>query len=175
MSAPGTTKRITFRPPREEDYLGSYLRRHVFQHLLRRELEFDTILGLANNGPDPEAKMLLTDDSNSLSEWQDEAAPHHWLCEFIDSTSTSLSISVLPLRRFVSPPRSVTLHRFEWEAWAGVPFFNSPPVTSPASDTALLMNQRSIVSDERSLAGHLLGIILKRDVGNPVRDSSREA
>jgi len=74
----GTAKQITFRPPREADYLGSYLRRHVFQHLLRRELTFDMILGRSNEDYDPEAKMLLTDDDNPLSKWQDEDAPHHW-------------------------------------------------------------------------------------------------
>jgi len=47
--------------------------------------------------------MLLTDDSNPLSEWQDEAALHHWRCEFIDSISTSLSVPVLPLQTFVIP------------------------------------------------------------------------
>lgn len=80
---------MTFRPPREEDYLGSYLRRHVFQNLLRRELTFDTILGRLNEDYDPEAKVLLTDDNNPLSEWQDEDAPHHWECESINSICIS--------------------------------------------------------------------------------------
>jgi len=75
---PATTKRMTFRSPREEDYLGSYLRQYFFQHLLQRELTFDTILGRSNEDYNPEARVLLTDDNNPLSKWQDEDAPHHW-------------------------------------------------------------------------------------------------
>jgi len=82
---------MTFRPPHEEDYLGSYLRRHIFQHLLRQELKFDTILGQTNEDHDPEAEVLLTDDDNPLSEWQDEGASHHWQCEYIDSKYIPLS------------------------------------------------------------------------------------
>ena len=89
---------MTFRPSREEDYLGSYLRRHVFQHLFQRELTFDTILGRSNEDYDPEAKVLLNDDHNPLPGWQDEAAPHHWQCEFFDSMCISLSTVVFLLR-----------------------------------------------------------------------------
>lgn len=83
-SVPATTKQMTFRPPRGDDYFGSYLRRHVFLHLPQRELAFDVILGRANEDYDPEDKMILTDDDNPLPKWQDEGAPDHWKCEFID-------------------------------------------------------------------------------------------
>ena len=90
-SVPATTKRMTFRQPREEDYLGSHLRRHIFQNLPRQELTLDTIFGRANEDYDPEAQLLLTDDSNPLSGWQDEDALPHWQREFIDSKAISLS------------------------------------------------------------------------------------
>ena len=76
---------MTFRRPREEDYLGSYLRRHVFRHMLRRELTLDTVLGRENGNSDPEAQTLLTDNSNPLPGWQDKDAPHHWQREFTNS------------------------------------------------------------------------------------------
>jgi len=75
---PGTAKRMTFRQSREEDYLGSYLRRHVFKNLLQRELTLDAIFGRASENYDPGANALLTDDSNPLSKWQDEDAADHW-------------------------------------------------------------------------------------------------
>lgn len=77
---------MTFRPSRGDDYFGSYIRRHVFQHLSQRELTFDMILGRANEDYDPEAKVLLTDDDNPLSKWQNEDASHHWKCEFVVSS-----------------------------------------------------------------------------------------
>jgi len=72
---------MTFRQSREEDYLGSYLRRHVFKNLLQRELTLDAIFGRASENYDPGANALLTDDSNPLSKWQDEDAADHWQCE----------------------------------------------------------------------------------------------
>lgn len=147
--SPGSTKQITFRPPREEDHLGSYLRQHIFRSLLQRELAFDTILGRANDNHDPEDKMLLTDDSNPLSGWQEEAAPHHWQRESIDSTFISLSVPVSPPRTFVIPPvhRPPSPHSvLNGEIGGRLPF-SFPSFTSPASD--LLMNQYSIARDER--------------------------
>ena len=82
---PRTIKQMTFRLPQEEDYFGSYLRQNVFQNLLRRELTPDMILGRAKEGSAPETETVLTDDSNPLSEWQDEDAPGHWQREFIGS------------------------------------------------------------------------------------------
>lgn len=134
---PGTAGRITFRLPREEDYLGSYLRRHVFQHLPQRELGFDVILGLANEDYDPEAKTLLTDDSNPLSEWQDKDAVHHWQRESIDSTSISLSAPASTPRKSVTlpvgqlpPPRSSLNREF-----GGCTSFNFASFASSVSDT----------------------------------------
>ena len=100
---------MTFRPPREEDYLGSYLRRHVFQHLLQRELTFDTILDRSDKDYDPEAKMLLTDDDNPLSKWQDEDASHHWQCEFFDSMRITLSASTFQMMSYARVPLSAPL------------------------------------------------------------------
>jgi hypothetical protein len=78
---------MTFRPPRGDDYFGSYLRKHVFQQLPRRELTIDVIFDRANEDKDSEGKVLLTDDDNPLPKWQDEDAPHHWQCEFTHSGS----------------------------------------------------------------------------------------
>jgi len=75
---PAATKQMTFRQPRGDDYFGSYIRRHIFQHMPRLELALGTILGQANEGHNPEAKVLLTDDNNPLPKWQDEGAPDHW-------------------------------------------------------------------------------------------------
>ena len=72
-----------FRPPREKDNLGSYLRRHVFWNLPRRELTFDTIFGRSNENYGQEARVPLTDNDNPLSEWQDKFASQHWQREFI--------------------------------------------------------------------------------------------
>ena len=90
---------MTFRKPREEDYLGSHLRRHLFQNLPRQELAFDLILGRASEDYNPEAKLLLTDDSNPLSGWQDEEALHHWQRESINSKTITFR-----LERLLYPP-----------------------------------------------------------------------
>ena len=82
---PRTTKQMVFRPSREEDYLGSYFRQHIFQNLLQRELTFNTIFGRSNENYDHETRVLLTDSDNPLPEWQDEFAPNHWQREFIHS------------------------------------------------------------------------------------------
>ena len=70
---------MTFRSSDNDDYFGSYLRRHTFQHMAQREVALDTIIGWGN-----EDKLVLTDDNNPLSKWQEEDAPHHWQCESID-------------------------------------------------------------------------------------------
>lgn len=93
---------MTFRPSHEDDYLGSYLRRHVLYHLLRQELKFDTILG---QDYDTKPKVLLTDDDNPLYDWQDDDASHHWQCKFnINLRSISLS---KPALRSIGYPHTV--------------------------------------------------------------------
>lgn len=81
---PATTKQLNFRPSRGSDYFGSYLRQHVFQHLPKREIAFEVILGRSKGDDNPEAKVLLTDKNNPLSKWQDEDTLNFWKCEFID-------------------------------------------------------------------------------------------
>ena len=96
---------MTFRKPREEDYLGSHLRRHLFQNLPRQELAFDLILGRASEDYNPEAKLLLTDDSNPLSGWQDEEALHHWQRESINSKTITFCLErLLHLRPALRAP-----------------------------------------------------------------------
>ena len=114
---------MTFRQPREEDYLGSHLRRHIFQNLPRQELTLDTIFGRANEDYDPEAQLLLTDDSNPLSGWQDEDALPHWQREFIDSNV----ISALNVYYISGPPAILTPSNFELTSEADVPL-STPPV-----------------------------------------------
>lgn len=75
---------MTFRPARGDDYFGSYLRQYIFQRLPRREISLDTILGQANEDHSLGAKVVLTDDDNPLSKWQDEGIVDSWKCEFID-------------------------------------------------------------------------------------------
>ena len=93
-----------FRPPREEDNLGSYLRRHIFRNLLQRELTFDTIFGRSNENYGQEARALLTDSDNPLSEWQDKFAPHHWQREFIHPVACRFPCRHFPLERPPGPP-----------------------------------------------------------------------
>jgi len=164
--APGINKQITFRPPREEDYLGSYLRQHVFQHLFRQELSFGVILGRANEDYDPATKILLTDDDNPLSEWQDESASHHWQCE-------SIGFKYIPL----SPPWMSVTSPVHWllslgsvlnDEPGGRPSSFSPPASYMPSDDLKKF------SDERSFAGYPLGNVLKRVVGKAV-EYGREA
>ncbi|KAF9653443.1 S-adenosyl-L-methionine-dependent methyltransferase [Thelephora ganbajun] len=124
---PETTKRMSLRPPRDEDYLGSYLRRHVFQHLLRRELAFDTILGQANEDHNSEARVLLTDDENPLSGWQDEGVPNHWQREFTDPISDVF---------YLSGPLAISVLNDELNELLSS---HSPSFASSVSDTRLLM------------------------------------
>ena len=116
---------MTFRQPREEDYLGSHLRRHIFQNLPRQELTLDTIFGRANEDYDPEAQLLLTDDSNPLSGWQDEDALPHWQREFIDSNA--ISLSALNVYYISGPPAILTPSNFELTSETDVPL-STPPV-----------------------------------------------
>ena len=148
---------MTFRSPREEDYFGSYLRRNVFQNLLRREIAFDTIFGWAKEESDAKAKTILTDDSNPLSGWQDEDASGHWKCELINSMSILFSAPVLPSRtlRSTGYPRSVQFRI------ANFPLSSSSSLSfaSSVSDVHFLMIK--LASDERGLARRPLGDLLK--------------
>ncbi|KAI0677382.1 hypothetical protein C8Q78DRAFT_1002534 [Trametes maxima] len=67
---------IEFRQPVDADYLGSYLRRHVFAHLPQRELDLSRVTDAI-----PEAereRYLLKDAANPLGDWQAKEAIGHW-------------------------------------------------------------------------------------------------
>lgn len=66
---------LTFRPPRESDYLDSYLREHVLGSLPRREVDVSLIIGAA---AEPYEQWILTDQNNRLGKWQDDEAFVHW-------------------------------------------------------------------------------------------------
>ncbi|TFY78516.1 hypothetical protein EWM64_g5497 [Hericium alpestre] len=71
-----STKPLTFRTPKESDYLGSHLRAHVFDTLAEREVDVKLIRGELD--VEDEEKWLLTDGNNKLGAWQKEGALEHW-------------------------------------------------------------------------------------------------
>ena len=62
---------LTFRQPKNSDYLGSYLRKHVFQSLAEHEINLASIR-------EPNAKYILTDKNNSLGKLQERQGAYHW-------------------------------------------------------------------------------------------------
>jgi hypothetical protein len=62
---------LTFRQPKSSDYLGSYLRKHIFQSLAEREVNLALI-------QEPDAKYILTDKNNSLGKLGGRQGAHHW-------------------------------------------------------------------------------------------------
>ncbi|CDO76562.1 hypothetical protein BN946_scf184982.g21 [Trametes cinnabarina] len=71
-----STETIEFRRPVESDYLGSYLRRHVFSKLPERE--FDVSVAIKAIPEDKRDRFLLKDAGNPLGEWQQKEAIGHW-------------------------------------------------------------------------------------------------
>ncbi|KAI9000852.1 S-adenosyl-L-methionine-dependent methyltransferase [Trametes punicea] len=67
---------IEFRKPVESDYLGSYLRRHIFSQLPERETDVSAVL--ADIPEDKRERYLLRDSGNPLGEWQQKEAIRHW-------------------------------------------------------------------------------------------------
>jgi len=63
--------RLTFRQPRNSDYLGSYLRRHVLSSLDSREIDLNVI---RSDSPD----QILNDGDNKLGPLQAQQGGHHW-------------------------------------------------------------------------------------------------
>jgi hypothetical protein len=72
--------------------------------MAQREVTLDTILGWED-----EDKVVLTDDNNPLSKWQEDDAPHHWQRESIDffvreirlSFPGSLAFSLIPVHLII--------------------------------------------------------------------------
>lgn len=62
---------LTFRQPKSSDYLGSYLRKYVFESLAEREVNLASIR-------EPNEKYILTDKNNSLGKLQEQQGAHHW-------------------------------------------------------------------------------------------------
>ncbi|KAG1892231.1 S-adenosyl-L-methionine-dependent methyltransferase [Suillus subluteus] len=69
---------LTFRPAVEEDYLHSYLRRHILSSLDKREIDHAQIGDSSIWSATTEEEFVLTDAHNSLNTWQEEEAFEHW-------------------------------------------------------------------------------------------------
>lgn len=66
---------MTFREPKESDYLGSQLREYVFKSLEQREVKLDLV---RVQDPNDVENYILSDKHNSLRELQREQGLHHW-------------------------------------------------------------------------------------------------
>ncbi|KAI9056518.1 hypothetical protein FKP32DRAFT_1670308 [Trametes sanguinea] len=71
-----SSETVEFRKPVEADYLGSYLRRHVFSKLPEREVDMAVVLKTIPE--DKRERYLLKDAGNPLGEWQQMEAIGHW-------------------------------------------------------------------------------------------------
>ncbi|KAG1752575.1 uncharacterized protein EDB91DRAFT_1103330 [Suillus paluster] len=69
---------LTFRPAVEDDYLHSYLRRHVLSSLDKREIDHTQIRDSSIWSVDTDEKFVLTDAHNMLNKWQEGEAFEHW-------------------------------------------------------------------------------------------------
>jgi hypothetical protein len=69
-----STKPLSFRSPTETDYSGSHLRAMIFDTLQKREVDMKLIRGDTMDGE----KLVLTDTSNRLMDWQKSEALEHW-------------------------------------------------------------------------------------------------
>lgn len=69
-----STKPLSFRSPTETDYSGSHLRAMIFDTLQKREVDMKLIRGDTVDGE----KLVLTDTSNKLMDWQKSEALEHW-------------------------------------------------------------------------------------------------
>ncbi|KAG2154997.1 S-adenosyl-L-methionine-dependent methyltransferase [Suillus bovinus] len=69
---------LTFRPAVEEDYLHSYLRRHILSSLDKREIHHPQIGDSSIWSATTEEKFVLTDAHNTLNTWQEGEALDHW-------------------------------------------------------------------------------------------------
>jgi hypothetical protein len=69
---------LTFRPAIEEDYLHSYLRRHILSSLVQREINHTQIGDSSIWSATTEEKFILTDAHNTLNTWQEREALDHW-------------------------------------------------------------------------------------------------
>lgn len=64
---------LTFRSTVPSDWLGSPLRRYIFQTLETREVDLDIIRAATDD-----EKYILTDENNVLGTLQNAEAGHHW-------------------------------------------------------------------------------------------------
>ncbi|KAI0775948.1 S-adenosyl-L-methionine-dependent methyltransferase [Trametes elegans] len=69
-------ERVEFRRPVDADYLGSYLRRHVFNNIPEREADVSVVVDAIPE--DDRERYLLKDSANPLGEWQQKEAIAHW-------------------------------------------------------------------------------------------------
>lgn len=69
---------LTFRPAVKEDYLHSYLRRHILSSLDKREIRHTQIGDNSIWSAATEEKFVLTDAHNTLNTWQEGEAFEHW-------------------------------------------------------------------------------------------------
>ncbi|KAH7916296.1 S-adenosyl-L-methionine-dependent methyltransferase [Hygrophoropsis aurantiaca] len=69
---------LTFRTAVKDDYLNSYLRRHILSSLPEREVALHQIRGSRLWSGETEERFLLTDANNKLNEWQRDEALDHW-------------------------------------------------------------------------------------------------
>ncbi|KAJ3568828.1 hypothetical protein NP233_g5455 [Leucocoprinus birnbaumii] len=66
---------LTFRKSKRSDYLGSHLRRYIFQSLDTREINLAVI---REKDPEMIEKYILTDKHNPLGDLQRKQGFHHW-------------------------------------------------------------------------------------------------
>lgn len=69
---------LTFRSAVEEDYLHSYLRRHILSSLDKREINHAQFGDSSIWSATMEEKFVLTDAHNTLNTWQEGEALDHW-------------------------------------------------------------------------------------------------
>ncbi|KAI0638350.1 hypothetical protein C8Q77DRAFT_1090690 [Trametes polyzona] len=67
---------LEFHKPKESDFLGSYLRRHVLTQLPEREADLSEVID--SIPADKRERYLLKDGANPLGDWQQKEAIGHW-------------------------------------------------------------------------------------------------
>lgn len=70
---------LSLRPHRQDDYIDSYLRRHIFHRFDQLEVPRQDILGTEELDKDI---YTITDSYRPLKMWQEKAAVDHWKREY---------------------------------------------------------------------------------------------
>jgi hypothetical protein len=78
---------MTFRKPKRTDYLGSHLRKFIFQSLDTREVNLNII---REKDADEAQEYILTDKQNPLGELQRKQGFHHWEGIFLSIQSLGI-------------------------------------------------------------------------------------